>query len=71
MNSLERITFVSAVNDRNILEANLLASPVFQLPHAHQVLVQEGFECGIGLERYNDVKERDIIEAFDLEAKPA
>ena len=45
MNSLERITFVSAVNDRNILEANLLASPVFQLPHAHQVLVQEGFEC--------------------------
>jgi translation initiation factor IF-2 len=33
--------------------------------------VQEGFECGIGLERYNDVKERDIIEAFDLEAKPA
>jgi translation initiation factor IF-2 len=33
--------------------------------------VQEGFECGIGLERYNDVKERDIIEAFDLEARPA
>jgi translation initiation factor IF-2 len=33
--------------------------------------VQEGFECGIGLERYNDVKERDIIEAFDVEVKPA
>ena len=33
--------------------------------------VVEGFECGIGLERYNDVKEGDIIEAFAVEVKPA
>jgi len=33
--------------------------------------VSEGYECGIGLERYNDVKEGDVIEAFDTEAKPA
>ena len=26
--------------------------------------VSEGYECGIGLERYNDIKEGDIIEAF-------
>ena len=26
--------------------------------------VKQGFECGIGLERYNDIKEGDIIEAF-------
>lgn len=26
--------------------------------------VQTGFECGIGLEKYNDLKEGDIIEAF-------
>lgn len=26
--------------------------------------VAEGFECGIGLEKYNDIKENDIIEAF-------
>ena len=26
--------------------------------------VSEGFECGIGLEKYNDIKEGDIIEAF-------
>jgi translation initiation factor IF-2 len=32
--------------------------------------VSEGYECGIGLERYNDVKEGDVIEAFDVEAKP-
>ena len=32
--------------------------------------VSEGYECGIGLERYNDVKEGDVIEAFAVEAKP-
>jgi translation initiation factor IF-2 len=29
--------------------------------------VAEGFECGIGLERFNDIKEGDIIEAFVME----
>jgi translation initiation factor IF-2 len=30
--------------------------------------VQAGYECGIGLENFNDVKPGDIIEAFELEA---
>jgi translation initiation factor IF-2 len=29
--------------------------------------VVEGFECGIGLEKYNDIKEGDIIEAYAME----
>lgn len=29
--------------------------------------VATGFECGIGLERYNDIKEGDIIEVFTME----
>ncbi|KLU63463.1 translation initiation factor IF-2 [Peptococcaceae bacterium CEB3] len=29
--------------------------------------VSEGYECGVGLERFNDIKEGDIIEAFILE----
>ena len=29
--------------------------------------VAEGFECGIGIEKFNDVKEGDIIEAFIME----
>ena len=29
--------------------------------------VREGFECGIGLERFNDVKKGDVIEAFRVE----
>jgi translation initiation factor IF-2 len=28
--------------------------------------VAEGFECGIGLEGYNDVKEGDLIETFEV-----
>jgi translation initiation factor IF-2 len=33
--------------------------------------VQTGFECGIGLEGYNDVKIGDRIEVFVVEEKPA
>ncbi|MNL64699.1 Translation initiation factor IF-2 [compost metagenome] len=29
--------------------------------------VAQGYECGITLERYNDVVEGDIIEAFIME----
>src|SRR5699024_1515222 len=32
--------------------------------------VAAGYECGIGIERYNDIKEEDIIEAFDMEEIP-
>ena len=33
--------------------------------------VASGFECGIGIDGYNDVKDGDVIEAFVLEEKPA
>ncbi|MCL6614204.1 MAG: translation initiation factor IF-2, partial [Firmicutes bacterium] len=29
--------------------------------------VQSGFECGIGLERFNDIKEGDVIEVYAME----
>jgi translation initiation factor IF-2 len=29
--------------------------------------VQTGFECGLGLENYNDVKIGDLVEAFEIE----
>lgn len=32
--------------------------------------VNTGFECGITLERFNDIKEGDIIESFTMEAVP-
>ena len=29
--------------------------------------VNQGYECGVGIENYNDIKEGDIIEAFKME----
>jgi translation initiation factor IF-2 len=29
--------------------------------------VAEGYECGVGLEKFNDIKEGDILEAFVME----
>jgi translation initiation factor IF-2 len=28
--------------------------------------VAQGYECGIGLERFNDIKEGDVLEAFEM-----
>jgi translation initiation factor IF-2 len=33
--------------------------------------VNTGFECGIGIEGYGDVKVGDVIETYSLEEKPA
>ena len=32
--------------------------------------VREGFECGIGLGNFNDIREDDIIETFEMREKP-
>ena len=29
--------------------------------------VNEGYECGVGLDKFNDIKEGDILEAFIME----
>jgi translation initiation factor IF-2 len=29
--------------------------------------VQTGYECGIGVENFNDIKVGDVIEAYDVE----
>jgi len=33
--------------------------------------VTEGFECGIGLERFQDIKVGDVIEAYEVQEVPA
>jgi len=33
--------------------------------------VAEGFECGIGLERFSDIKDGDVLEVFAVETAPA
>ena len=32
--------------------------------------VREGFECGIGLGSFNDIKTGDVIETFQIREKP-
>jgi len=32
--------------------------------------VNSGYECGITLDGYNDIKEGDVIEAFKMEEIP-
>ena len=32
--------------------------------------VREGFECGIGLGSFNDIREGDMIETFEMREKP-
>ena len=54
--STHSITFVAAVNSREILENNFLASPCLQAPHTHQVLIQEGFSSAA--KAYNDAIDR-------------
>ena len=29
--------------------------------------MREGYECGIGIENFQDVKEGDVIEAYEVE----
>jgi translation initiation factor IF-2 len=29
--------------------------------------VLEGFDCGISLEGYNDLKEKDVLECYEVE----
>lgn len=56
------ITFVAAVNDREVLRRNLLASPCLRNPHSHQVIVQEGFSSAS--KAYNDAiakAENDLV----------
>jgi translation initiation factor IF-2 len=32
--------------------------------------VREGFECGVGVENFNDVKEGDVLEFFEVVEVP-
>jgi translation initiation factor IF-2 len=29
--------------------------------------VKQGFECGIGIDSYQDIKSGDVLEAFEIE----
>jgi len=55
-----KITFIAAVNDRDVSQNNLLASPCFRKPHGHQIIIQEGFNSAA--KAYNDAIDRSQNE---------
>jgi hypothetical protein len=64
MDSTLPITFVVAMNDRDVLGKNLLASPCLQGAHPHQLIIQEGF-CSAAT-AYNDALSRATNEIIVL-----
>ena len=52
----DRLTFVSAVNNRKLFEENFLSSPTLERLGDHEILVQEGFTSAA--RAYNDAIER-------------
>jgi hypothetical protein len=56
MASAEPITIVTAVNNREVLDSNLLVSPCLNADHARHIMVQEGF--GSAALAYNNAIDR-------------
>ncbi len=56
---------VRIVRDGIVIHEGVLASLKRFKDDAKEVA--SGYECGIGIENFNDVKEGDIIESFDME----
>jgi hypothetical protein len=52
------MTFVAAVNNRQVLQGNLLASPCLQGGHGHQVVLQEKFSSASSA--YNDAIDKSV-----------
>ena len=51
-------------DNRVILEGKISSLRHFKNDVAE---VRQGFECGIGIEKFQDIKNGDIIEAFKVE----
>ncbi len=60
-----RAAQVRIVRDSIVIHEGVLSSLKRFKDDAKEV--QQGFECGMSFERYNDIKEGDIIEAFQME----
>jgi hypothetical protein len=60
MSATQKLTFVSAVNDRQLFTNNFLASPIFAGSHPHQIVVQSGFSSAA--KAYNDAIDRSENE---------
>ena len=67
--TIKRNTKARLVRDGNVVGDNL-AIDSLRREKDDVTEVREGFECGIGLGSFNDIKEGDIIETFEMREKP-
>jgi translation initiation factor IF-2 len=56
---------IRVVRDGIVIHEGKLASLKRFKDDAREVAA--GFECGIGIERFNDIKENDVIEAYEMQ----
>ncbi|MDN5858300.1 MAG: translation initiation factor IF-2, partial [Pseudonocardia sp.] len=54
----------------NVVVAQNLTIASLRREKDDAVEVREGFECGLTLSNYNDIKEGDVIETFEMREKP-
>ena len=66
---IKRTAHVRVLRDRKVVHTGRLASLKRLKDDVREV--QTGFECGIGVEGFGDVKPGDIIEAYESEEIPA
>lgn len=57
------------VRDGNVVQEKLKIESLRRFKD-DAVEVRDGYECGIGLGSFNDIKEGDIIETWELQEKP-
>lgn len=67
--TIKRNSKARLVRDGNVVGDNLTIDSLRRFKD-DATEVREGFECGIGLGSFNDVKEGDIIETFEMQEKP-
>ena len=63
-----RSCYVRVVQDCIVIHEGSLASLKRFKDDAREVA--ENYECGLTVEKFNDIKEGDIIEAFTMEEIP-
>ena len=63
-----RASQIRIVRDGTVIAEDKIASLRRFKDDAKEVAA--GYECGISLERFNDIKEGDILEAFVMEESP-
>ncbi|SFH81381.1 translation initiation factor IF-2 [Planctomicrobium piriforme] len=65
--TIDRTNRVHVIRDQTILNNYAIASLKREKDDAREV--REGFECGIRLDGFNDIKEGDLLEAYKIEQR--